>query len=225
LDGTADLNVSINPNTVVPDTTPPVINCPADIITTTAPNQCSAAVSYNVTATDDTGQVALTVTPPSGSVFPKGTNLVSCTAVDPSGNSSSCSFRVIVRDAQLPQISCPGNIVQNTDPGQCTAVVTFSVTATDNCPGTTYVCTPPSGSTFPLGTTTVQCVATDAAGNNNSCSFTVTIQDKQQPQISCPADIVTANDAGSCGAKVTFATPFATDNCGGSINVVCSPAS
>jgi len=34
---------------------------------------------------------------------------------------------------------------------------------------------PPSGSTFPLGTTTANCTATDSAGSSASCSFTVTV--------------------------------------------------
>jgi hypothetical protein len=43
------------------------------------------------------------------------------------------------------------------------------------------VCTNPSGqpvttgSTFPVGATTVTCRATDAAGNQNTCSFSVTV--------------------------------------------------
>ena len=43
------------------------------------------------------------------------------------------------------------------------------------CPPVTVVCTPPSGSVFPIGTTTVNCTATDALGNKASCSFRVTV--------------------------------------------------
>jgi len=49
------------------------------------------------------------------------------------------------------------------------------VTATDNCPGVTVESDPASGSTFPLGTTTVTATATDAAGNTSTCSFTVAV--------------------------------------------------
>ena len=38
-------------------------------------------------------------------------------------------------------------------------------------------CTPASGSTFPIGATTVTCTATDARGNTGSASFTVTVAD------------------------------------------------
>jgi len=43
--------------------------------------------------------------------------------------------------------------------------VTYAATATDNCPGATYTCSPVSGSTFAKGTNSVTCMATDASGN------------------------------------------------------------
>ena len=56
------------------------------------------------------------------------------------------------------------------------AVVTYTATANDDRDGAlTPTCTPASGSTFPVGTTTVTCTATDAAGNTGTGSFTVTV--------------------------------------------------
>src|SRR5262249_31276993 len=56
--------------------------------------------------------------------------------------------------------------------------------------------TPASGSTFPLGTTTVNCTATDAAGNTATCSFTVTVQpqaDVAVSQTASPSPVVTGS--------------------------------
>ena len=61
------------------------------------------------------------------------------------------------------------------EPAIVAAVATFPPpVATDNCPGVTVACVPPSGTPFPVGTTTVTCTATDASGNTATCSFTVT---------------------------------------------------
>ena len=58
----------------------------------------------------------------------------------------------------------------------CVAVGNYlTPTVTDNCPGATVLCAPPSGSNFPAGVTTVTCRATDVAGNKDSCSFAVTV--------------------------------------------------
>src|SRR5262249_40715533 len=102
----------------------------------------------------------------------------------------------------------------NADAGRCNRTnVTFSVNATDNCSVTNLVSTPPNGSTFPVGVTTVTHVATDASGNSSSCTFTVTVLDNQNPTITCPANLVLNADAGRCSrSNVTF-NVSATDNC------------
>ena len=84
----------------------PAIICPADIVVTTAPGQTSAAVNFNVTATEANGVDVLQVVcnPPSGSAFPLGTTTVNCTASDGFGNTASCSFQVTVNPA-IPTIA------------------------------------------------------------------------------------------------------------------------
>ena len=62
-------------------------------------------------------------------------------------------------------------------------VVTFSVTATDaHDPAPLIECAPASGSFFPAGTTLVTCTAMDAAGNQSTCEFTVTVEPKKLPR-------------------------------------------
>jgi hypothetical protein len=81
-------------------------------------------------------------------------------------------------NGEPPQITCPSNVtaVAVTCPPSSNGIVTFPPpTASDNCPGVTTNCTPPSGSSFPVGTTTVTCTATDAAAKTAMCSFTVTV--------------------------------------------------
>lgn len=70
------------------------------------------------------------------------------------------------------------------------AQVDFTVTATDLVDGAVTVsCVPTSGSTFGLGTTAVNCEATDLAGNTAVGSFNVTVVDTTPPTITAPPDI------------------------------------
>jgi len=56
------------------------------------------------------------------------------------------------------------------------ASVTFTASATDPDDAAGPVqCNPASGSTFPIGTTTVTCTSTDTHGNTGTASFTVTV--------------------------------------------------
>ena len=210
----------------VQDLQKPAINCASDMTVNTAPGQCSAVVNYSTpTATDNCPGVTRSCNPPSGSSFPKGTNTVTCTATDTSGNTTNCTFKIIVIDNQPPTVTCPANITRNTRVNSCDARVTFAATATDNCPeGLTVTCNPPSGSFFPKGTTTVTCTATDAAGNTSApCSFTVTVVDNRPPTIVCSTNITVCGT--SSGANVWWYAPTIYDNCrpweGTS---VCSPA-
>jgi hypothetical protein len=83
-------------------------------------------------------------------------------------------------DTVPPALDCPGALfVADAFAGAPGELVTFAVTASDDHdPSPSIVCTPPSGSFFPGGTTLVVCTATDAAGNESTCEFEVTVQRK-----------------------------------------------
>jgi hypothetical protein len=129
-----------------------------------------------VTAEDDVdGSLTPVCSPASGSVFPLGTTTVTCSARDSSGNEATATFTVQVRDSRPPVLTVPPDIqVEATGPSG--APVTFEVTATDLVdPSPVVSCSPSSGSTFGIRTTTVTCSATDSAGNNANASFGVTV--------------------------------------------------
>lgn len=79
-------------------------------------------------------------------------------------------------DSEPPTVQVPDAITVNaTTPAGAT--VSFAATATDDVDGTLApACAPASGSTFPVGTTVVNCTATDAAGNTGSAQFSVTVR-------------------------------------------------
>jgi hypothetical protein len=212
----------------VNDTQAPSIVCPSNIVQGTDANQCQAVVNYMPPTVNDncSGVATPKCNPPSGSVFPKGTTTVNCSVSDAAGNPASCSFTVTINDTTPPGLSCPANISMTTTTGACSRAVTYTnATATDNCSGVgTPSCTPPSGSTFQKGVTTVTCTVSDASKNSANCSFTVTITDNQAPTISCPSNQIRGTDAGMCSAVVNYAAPTVTDNCSGATSL-CNPPS
>ncbi|NRB36827.1 MAG: HYR domain-containing protein, partial [Rhodobacteraceae bacterium] len=158
-----------------------------------------------------------------------GANTVTLTVADQSGNTSTCTSTVTVEDTELPQIICPSDIHVSTDLGLCEAVVTYATpVGTDNCasPVTTMTSGLVTGSTFPVGVTTVSYEVVDTSGNTSSCSFTVTVTDAEEPTISCPSDITVDFD-GACQFTLPDYTGGATasDNCSlvGDIALTQSP--
>src|SRR5262249_49337927 len=84
-------------------------------------------------------------------------------------------------------------------------------------------CAPAPATTFPLGTTTVQCTATDEHGHTSARSFTVTVVDTSPPSIATPAGITVAS-SNPAGTPVTHASS-AQDLVDGERPVACVPAS
>ena len=213
-------------NVTVTDTELPTITCNAPITVSNDAGVCGATITYTNTSTDNCPGQVITQTAglPSGSVFPIGTTTNTFVVTDASGNTATCSFNVTVNDTELPTITCNAPITVSNDAGVCGATITYTNTSTDNCPGQVITQTAglPSGSVFPIGTTTNTFVVTDASGNTATCSFNVTVNDIQNPQITCPANITQDNDLGLCGATVIYGTPIGTDNCPGSITNLTS---
>ncbi len=203
----------------VSDAQSPSITCPSNVAVNTATGTCANTATWTVpTPTDNcSGASIQSVSAASGSSFGVGTTTVTYTAVDVAGNTRTCSFTVIVSDAQAPSITCPSNVAVNTATGTCANTATWIVpTPTDNCSGASIQSvSAASGSSFDKGTTTVTYTAIDVASNTKTCSFTVTVSDAQAPSITCPANIMINNNAGSCQGTANWATPTPTDNCSG----------
>jgi lysophospholipase L1-like esterase len=74
-----------------------------------------------------------------------------------------------------PVVTCPAPISRNTVVPSG-AVVTYTPPATSGGQApVTVACSPASGSTFPIGTTTVSCTATDAGNRSATCAFPVSL--------------------------------------------------
>ena len=204
----------------VVDTTAPTLTLPPNLVLE-ATSGAGAVASYAASAYDlVSGNVAVHYSIDPGSTFPLGTTTVTVTATDARGNTATGSFTVTVQDTTPPTLSLPADLIlEATSPAG--AVATYSATATDPVDGAVSVTlTPPSGSTFPLGTTTVTASAADAAGNTTTGTFRVMVVDTTPPTIVGPGNMV-IDSTSSAGAQVTYAAT-ASDIVSGSVAVTAS---
>jgi hypothetical protein len=135
----------------------------------------------------------------------------------------------------LPSIPPPNTTACVDATSSAGSIVTYSTPgAADNVDGSVVlICSPPSGSLFPIGITTVTCDALDAAGNVAVAgTFTVTVCDNSPPTlptlISIPPPSVggCVDAASSAGSVVTYGTIYATDSVDGTqVPVDCTPTS
>jgi hypothetical protein len=187
---------------IIVDTTPPTLTLPGNQnVETESPG--GKAVTYSVTASDIvSGSITPTCNHSSGEIFPIGTTPIHCTATDGAGKSSSGDFNVTVAlvDHTPPVLSGYGDKTVEAN-GPSGSVVNYSTpTAVDAVDGPIGIvtCTPVSGTTFPPGSTAVNCSATDNHGNTGHGTFNVNVADSTPPIIYLPtsASIVATSIAG-----------------------------
>ena len=157
------------------DSEPPTITAPP-AVTAEATSAAGAIVDPgHAIATDDIGPVTITRTP-TGNQFALGTTTITWRATDGGGNFAQATQTVTVVDTTRPMLSLPDNITIDATSPQG-AIVIYPASATDSVDGIVpVICSNASGTVVPIGTTTVSCTATDAAGNTASGSFTVLVQ-------------------------------------------------
>ena len=192
------------------DCTPPDVSCPADVVAE-ASGSLTAVAYPAATAVDNmTAAPSVTYDTPPGSAFPLATTTVRATATDDAGNTGSCTFQVAVRDTTPPALTCPAGVSAEATSALGAAVTFSPALASDAVSAPQIAHDHLSGSTFPLGSTSVGVTARDAAGNTSSCSFTVDVRDTTTPTIECPAEIV-AEATSPQGAALSITAPAASD--------------
>jgi gliding motility-associated-like protein len=227
---------SCNFTITLTDNIAPSISCPANQNVAanascqfTMGNYTSmATVTDNCTAS---GSITVTQSPLPGTLV-SGTQIVTLTANDGNGNTSSCTFSVIVTDNTAPTISvCASNQTGNTNATCQFSIPNYSslLTYSDNCTATgslTVTQNPAVGTLVGIGTTPVSITITDANGNSSVCNFNVVVSDITGPTLTCPSNQnIVLN--GACAGTIPDYTSMATvtDNCtaSGSITVTQSP--
>ncbi len=125
--------------------------------------------------------------------LPTGWDLTGIACVDPDGGSIgnlvtgqatidldagetvTCVY-TNTKDTVPPTLTLPASIAVNAA-GPAGATVSYTASASDNVdPSPTLSCVPGSGNVFAIGVTTVNCTATDVAGNSATGSFTIRVR-------------------------------------------------
>ena len=229
--------VSFSLDVSVTDDEDPVIICPLDFTAFTAlndPGFCYATISAAPQSSDNCALTDVswtsvgppTANPASGmgdldATFPIGSTVVTYTASDAAGLTATCTFEVQVVDDELPTITCPASVTKSANAVSCTyTAVGTELDAnglTDNCSITLSATNPQNtqdgtntlaGEAFPLGATTVTWTVTDANGNGQTCSFTITVKDNTPPSVNFAPSYGPFNvTPGDCSKVVTFTEP------------------
>ena len=167
----------------------PVVKCKD--VTVSAGLNCTASASIDDGSTDpdDDDTVTLTQTPPGP--YALGKTIVTLTAIDRCGASNNCTATVTVVDDTPPTITCPTTMYIDAT-SSTGAVVNYSApNVSDACSAiASATSTPAPGSLFAMGDTAVTTIAVDAAGNTNTCTFTIHINSAAEQVNNLAGEIV-----------------------------------
>lgn len=143
------------------------------------------------------------------------------------GGTATRSATLTVNDTMAPTWSgTPSNITVFTPSNSATATATWTPpTASDNVGVTFTSSTHTPGASFGVGTTVVTYTARDAANNQSTTSFTVTVIDNVAPVISGTPANISVEATGPGGAAVSYLMPTANDNVNGPVTVSTTNAS
>ncbi|NNF01618.1 MAG: HYR domain-containing protein, partial [Bacteroidia bacterium] len=139
------------------------------------------------------------------------------TATDTNGCSATASFEVDIKeDDSPPTISCSPNIITDTDTA-CFAFVDYDqATATDNCEVKSVMkLYGPDTGLIEVGTYSVSYVAEDSIGFKDTCEFTITVIDSENPLAVCPDSIsdILLDSFGFVFLPANIGVGNSTDNC------------
>ncbi len=207
----------------VSDVTPPVIT-----LIGPNPQVLEAGAPFTAlgaTASDNVGLASATVDIDASAVIPNtvGDYPVIYTISDTSGLTTTETRTVSVVDGTPPELDLPADFAVNAIPTGDNAIVPYVATANDNATGAiTVTCVPPSGSSLPIGVTTVTCTATDAQGNESTASFDVEVVDVTPPAFTVVPAPITISASANGDAFVDYDV-IAADNSGFLQSLVCTP--
>lgn len=186
-------------------------------VTVNATSPAGATINYNglTNFDEDSTPGPITCSPALNSTFPIGTTTVACQITDSDDVTSavSATFRVTVNDTDLGLTGVPADITVGAA-GPSGTVVNYAApsAADEDASKPPVICSPASGSTFPIGTTTVSCSTTDSDDTPSSvtATFRVIVGDSDLALSGIPPNVtVQATSAG--GAAVGYVAPKAID--------------
>ncbi|NNF01497.1 MAG: HYR domain-containing protein, partial [Bacteroidia bacterium] len=147
---------------------------------------------------------------------------------DSKGNlNSSCFWLITALDTIPPVISCPASDTVYAAADSCgftvfDAHLSSSPNATDNCELDTLIQLSglPSGSHFPVGSSTLVFEATDTSGNADTCSFNIVVRDTFPPEAICQDLTIYLDENGQATASASDVADSSSDNCPLSITFI-----
>lgn len=201
--------------TVVDNTPPNVICQDVTVILDGAGSGTITTADIDDGTTDACGLASLSLNTTSFDCADVGTNIVTLTATDVNGNSSSCTATVTVLDNINPTAVCQNITVSLNASGVATITpIQVDGGSSDFCGIASRSVDISSFDCNDIGANTVMLTVTDTSGNTATCNAIVTVQDITPPTAVCQNITVQLDASGSATISAGDIDGGSTDACG-----------
>jgi len=191
---------------IISDNTNPIITSPADITQEATSSSDNVVELGEAKAEDKVALVSVENDAPES--FQLGETIVTWTATDSAGNTSTATQKITIEDTTKPTISAPSDITQEATSKLENRVTLETTSVSDNVGIESITNNAPEF--FPVGDTIVTWTAKDSTGNSESVSQKITIVDTVPPKFSKMSDN-TVEATSKDGNSVTLVVPTVFD--------------
>ncbi|MFH0863895.1 MAG: peptidoglycan DD-metalloendopeptidase family protein [Candidatus Gottesmanbacteria bacterium] len=160
------------------DKTPPIARCKNITVQLDASGKAAITVAdVNNGSSDNRGIMKMSVSSLNFTCANIGSNKVTLTVTDTSGNKSTCTSTVTVKDAIAPNAKCKNITVQLNSKGKA-AITAANVNngSSDNCGIASMNVAPSSFTSADIGSKKVTLTVADKSGNKSTCTANVTVK-------------------------------------------------
>jgi gliding motility-associated-like protein len=204
---------------IVTENIKPEIYCPDSLIIYADADSTWTQVTWTGDSVyDNCGMDSAYFSLAKGGYLQIGLSVIDYFAYDLQGNGDTCSFYITVKDTVTPVINLTqGDTILNADPDSCFAAFAWTTpTVTENSSNysTVYYNSSSSSGNFGIGQHAIAYVVTDAAGNQDSVGFNITVIDANGPSL-YPYSVALTLDAAGFDTLTLAMVDSASSDCSG----------
>jgi len=185
VDGAGNMAIA-SQSVTIQDSTPPRISSTQDMSLEAKSSENNLVSITTPDVFDEVGVMSITNNAPE--VFPLGETIVTWTATDVVGNTSTQNQTITVVDTVLPEIAAPSDISIEAVNADNNVIELIGVRVSDLVEISSITNNAPE--VFPLGETIVTWTATDSSGNSSTATQTITVVDTTAPILITPENII-----------------------------------
>jgi hypothetical protein len=193
---------------------PTVVCQPVALVLDPSGQASLSPTAVELSSSDNCGVVGRSLSTSQFTCAQVGSNTVTLTVVDASGNASTCQAQISVSETLPPAITCTSANLYLNASGQASLQPSAVASATDNCGSVALTLSQSQFTCAQVGPQVLTATALDPSSNSATCTASILVQDTLAPVLTCQNTSVSVGTSGSTAISMAAVLASSSDNCG-----------